>query len=272
MKTRTIREITIQFVASPFRAAGTKRHLATWIAAAALALLGASPPARAAGLVNVQMNDYTFENGAVQNPYTGQGAVVSPDAHIWNAYHFPGDTQGLVDSTGAPTSVTVTANGDGYTAIDTGNFLLDGSLSEGPGTGISGAFTIGGLVPHNTYILYLYAWNQQGSLAQPIPFGGTFNITSGAGTNTNPQSTTGAALISGVDYTSSSINSNANQKAYIEYANLPANAAGQITGTYRNIFNGLQLLGPTGSIPEPASLSVLGIAAIAGLMRRRSVR
>src|SRR5262249_46590570 len=117
-----------------------------------------------------------------------------------------------------------------------------------------------------------YAWNQEGNPSAPFSFGGTFNITSGAGANANPQSTTGAPLVSGVDYTSSTIDASAGGKASVVYANLPANDAGQITGTYRNIFNGLQLLGPTGSVPEPASLSLLGIAAIAGLMRRRSVR
>lgn len=240
MKAHMLCEVYSRFVLNPFAGAKGEMRLTMRIAAVLLAVLASSRAAHAAAVVvNVPMNDLDFENGSTFNPYTGQGALNTGGTHDWNVYPFtePQPFTGLVDSSGAPSSVTVAANGDGYTpgaTLDTGNFLLDGSLSAGPGTGISGAFTIGGLAPNSTYDLYLYGWNQAGSPSAPVPFGTTFNITSG-GTNgnPNPQSTSGAALTSGTDYTSSSISNSALGKAYVNYHNLISNSSGEITGTCR---------------------------------------
>jgi hypothetical protein len=247
MRTRTFCGTCHRFPASLFGVADAKRLLATLVAAVALVLLGSSRPAHAAVAVNAQLNDFEGEGGNTQDPYTGQGALVTADAHIWNDLPiFQSSTYtGLVDSTGATNPTTVTVNGDGYSpgaTLGTGNYLLEGSRSAGPGTGISGAFTIGGLTPSARYDLYLYGWNQAGTPSQPIGLGNTFNITSGGtGANSNPQSTSGALLTNGVDYTSSTISTTALGKAYVVYHALLSNSSGQITGTYNSLFNGFQL-------------------------------
>jgi hypothetical protein len=248
-------------------------RLAVCIAAAALVLLGSLRLVHAAPVVvNAQLNDFEDEGGNTRDPYTGQGALATADAHDWNDLPiFQSSTfTGLVDSSGAANGATLDVNGDGFSGIQTGNFLLDGTRSVGPGTGIPlGTFTIGGLTPNATYNLYLYGYGQENTQANPVGFGGTFDITSGAGSNPNPQTTSGALLVSGTDYTSSSISTSALGKAYVVYAGLIPNSSGQITGTYSSVFNGFQLQGPFGVVPEPGTLSVLSIAAIGLLARRR---
>jgi hypothetical protein len=212
MKLCAFRGINIRFLVSLFGAAGTTMRLAAWIAAAALAGLALSPPAHAAlvpVVVNAQLDDFNGEAGNSRNAYTGQGARTTAGAHVWNDLPiFQSSTYtGLVDSSGAANATTFNVNGDGFTGITTGNYLLDGSRSVGPGTGIPlGLFTIGGLTPNATYDLYLYAYGEAGSVSQPTGIANQFDITSGGtGVNANPQSTSGAVATSGVDYTSSTI-------------------------------------------------------------------
>jgi hypothetical protein len=188
-----------------------------------------------AAVVNVQFAAVTTEN------YTGQGALVTSDTHTWNYVYPATPPSSLVDSTGATTPVTVNGGSDAYTpGAWTGNGLLD-QTQEG------GGFTIGGLNTNARYNLYLYGWNESGSPSMPFGHGVSFDITTGGGSNPNPQITSGALLTSGTDYTSSTISTSALGKAYVVYTNLIPNSSGQITGTYSGPtgggMNGFQLQG-----------------------------
>src|SRR5262249_14569713 len=124
MKTRMFRRIDIRFLVNLFAGASAKRRLATCIVAAVAALAGSSRAGGLSGVVDVQLNH-------TSGVYSGQGAVTTADAHIWNLrepFHGSGP---FVDSTGAITSVTATVNRDSSLTPGawTGNSLLDGSAS-----------------------------------------------------------------------------------------------------------------------------------------------
>jgi hypothetical protein len=225
-----------------------RTKVALSIAAICPAIAGWSAAGHAA-VVNVQLNSDIGD-------YTGQGALTTADAHIWNHVFIPAPTS-YVDSTGAATSVTVSVSSDFFYTPGswTGNNLLDQIQSEYFGD--TGTFTIGGLNTNARYNLYLYGWDQEGFQNSPTSFGGTFHITSGGGSNTNPQTTSGAELVSGTDYTSSTIATSALGKAYVVYMGLIPNTSGQITGTFGSStqggnFNGFQLQGgATGGVGVP---------------------
>jgi hypothetical protein len=195
-------------------------------------------PAPSAVVVNVQLN-------STIGAYTGQGAFVTSDAHIWNNNSTFPPPSTFVDSAGVTTPVTVHVTSDSlYTPGSwTGNNLLDQSAEN---TATAESFTIGGLSTNAKYDLFLYGWNQDGTKAQPFAFGSPFSITTYAGGSPNPQTTAGGGLVSGTDYTSSTISPSAAGRAYVEYTNLIPNSSGQITGTYGpyGTFNGFQLIGP----------------------------
>ena len=220
-----------------------------------------------AATINVDFN--TTE--AVAGTYSGTAVAPGPGT-VWNgmvtgpkagAPLIPSVTSGpLLTSTGAASLVTVSLGN--FKAYDTvsdvrpsavaqalmSDFVYQETLGTG---GPNSTFAINNLNPAFTYDLYLYA--QNGGYA----------------------STATIFTIGGVSMTadnSGNIGSFVLNTNYVLYSGLIPNGAGTISGTFNDArpsdnaaFNGLQLVE---IVPEPAALSLVGLAGLLVLRRRRS--
>lgn len=222
-----------------------------------------------AAVVNVDVNGWGQIYGT-QQLYTGQGALATNDAHIWNGVDgfgtYIGQPTPLVDSAGNATALTFTSvevsgTGEGglLSGSARGNLLLDDYAYC---TNTAQPFTIGGLIPGGKYDLYLY-----GTGGQTEGQGTTFTVISEAG---NPSASTTSGTMAGV--TGSAIDASTAGAYYVKFSDLTATAGGEITATYvtngntpYGVFNGLQIA----SVPEPATMSLIGLGALALLRRRR---
>lgn len=216
------------------------------------------------GAAGVQANTINVQllGGGGGPSYTGTGAAPVTGT-TWN--HLAGNPSAaaLVDSGGNATNVTFSAAGYNAGTVNSGNNAL---LQSYLFTSSSDAFSFGGLVANTPYDLYLY-----GAIGNAGAYGPTNTTGSQAATftvNGLSQSTTGAASTAP---SSSAISPSDAGKTYVEFTDITP-TSGTISGTYAQptgyhggIFNGAQIVQV---VPEPATLSVLGLGALA-LMRRR---
>jgi hypothetical protein len=226
--------------------------------------------ATAFGQVTINVD---FNGAAGSGTYVGVGAA--PDAGtVWNGISPPdiAFTSGpLVDSTGAPTPVTVSLEtyfeyAANENAADFARALLTDFVYQTGGlgpNGISSAFAINNLTPGGAYDLYFYAQN-------------------GGYSNTETSFTIGATQKNAVNVPGSSgPDSFIENTNYVKFSGVIADGGGVIVGDFNvdqiannAAFNGLQI--QQVPIPEPASVAtaVVGgcVLVVGGMLRRRRAR
>jgi PEP-CTERM motif len=221
--------------------------------------------AQATLVVNVDFNGGT----APKTTYTGQGALVTADAHYWNGFEFVGavpstvSTNSLIASDGStPTTVSVTLNNiQGLNmpvtlpAYAVGNALLDDTaLNADYATDTPSTFTISGLTTNGQYALYFYGGAGKYGAGTQWVIGNTTNII----TSLQPSFVgTVPPWQLGVDYT---------------VFQVAADGSGVISGNWKSNlgagngghFDGLQI---EELVPEPSTLLLFGVGC-AFLWRR----
>jgi hypothetical protein len=235
----------------------------------------------AASVVNIDFQGFSSATPGVYYPvYTGQGAYVTADAHIWNGYELyyggggsprgtPPPSTGLLASDGTVTTVGF-ALADQLTAEYVGNSPLYLNLLNDYAYVVSDPgddtmyFTISGLIAGRSYGLYLYG--TAGDAGQ----GSIFRIDNGSPANRQTSGGNDGSFVEGDVATNPLVDSS----NYVVFSGVVADGSGQITGSLTSngvtpwgAFNGLQIV----ETPEPSSLVLLAGAAglMAGVRRRR---
>ncbi len=224
---------------------------------AALMMAAALSPRAKATLIDV---DYSPGNGPAQSG----AAVLGASGDVWNNLSNSGTNVVLNDSTGTPTSATLTWAMN-FGALDTGGSPMDAgttNLMEDYGGFNGTTITIAGLSPATKYQLVLYGAGDQTGGDQGTTF--TIPQTGGpslVGLTSETFSGSGDRRISdgpGVAYTVLNPLSDATGKINI---NVSYNSSHFSTAPV----NGFQLA----TVPEPASMALLAIGGTALLARRR---
>ena len=226
---------------------GTRGGMLIFAAVVGMSLLPA--------VVEASAINYVFRHDSQYSAAVSQqGAYSDPGNNTWN---FISETSGAAtssnkysDGTISPVTLMVTYEGytgaGGYTA---GTDLYLQSWAAYVNGNRSGTITLAS-VPQGTYDLYLYGSNYDRDRGTAFTFGGASDFTA----NSNTANT----FTLGVNYV-------------ILHNVTPV--SGTISGTYtaalnhgaEGDFNAVQLV----SVPEPASLSLLGLLALPFLHRRR---
>lgn len=212
-------------------------------------------PLADAATINVDCN---HNSPAPASPtFTGSGVL---GGGTWNAYASGlNSMNGLVDSTGLTTTVSMSLNGGTWDATDGGNTpaglandLLRDYRNLNNGTMI---LSLTGLMANTSYSVVLYGAGDQ--VIQGSIFAATVGTYSGTTTTTGAQRDTYAE---GVNYVQGTATTNASGALTFTIA---PNTAG---GNPYSILNGFQISGPM--VPEP-SAAVLGMLGGLALLRRR---
>jgi len=209
-----------------------------------------------AAVVNV---DFVATSGATAE-YVGLAAA--PDAAtntLWNEMSTTGTD--LTASDGTATTIDVALSGTGLnfagpSSFHAGNTDLTGDRAVTATSGGVCTFTISGLANSTSYDIYLYAthYDTAGHFGTDFTIGETTLNANDAGRP--PTATDGTGWTLGDDYVKFSVTSS---------------AAGVITGTWTTdaggytagMMSGMQI------VPEPATMSLLGIGGLLALVRRK---
>jgi len=222
------------------------------------------PTAARADVINI---DFQPDEGA---PPVMHGQAGYPgDAGLWNDINDnntglnagPGHDHpvALFNSAGLPTNATIRVTGAGgfndqgiQSLVAQPTDLMRDYVYDGAFTGQVGTYTLAGLVPGNTYDLYLYGSNATFNSGALFTIG---NVSEG----TNGSQVANRSLIQGDDFVVfAGVSADVNGQIVITHGNNPAHSNGTTP------LNGLQLIGAI-SVPEPSSL-VLALIAAAGVI------
>ena len=220
---------------------------------ASIVLLLAVAPSVEAEMVSIDM--CLPASVAPGDVATGAAAVGSAGDQ-WN-YYTDGSVLSCIDVAGNPTSVTFQLTAPIVAVpIAAGPEKLMWGYHFVMGPDATGAINIGGLAPDTSYELYLYS---SAGLPQSMNYQGSKFTFDGGTTWDEVVSGDALTYVEGENYL---------------VVNATSDAAGNIAGTWAPIpgangynaaaFNGIQI------IPEPMTLSLLGIGGLALLRRKRS--
>jgi hypothetical protein len=229
----------------------TKKQMIKISIVAVCSLVAFAGSANALVVVNVDLQYWADVSHVVYS-----GTAAAPDAGtVWNEHvHGTSITEAL-DSSGSPTSIDVAIEAGNAVAANahSGNALLNDWFFNN--TGVAKAITISDLSPNTDYTLYMYG-NETNQFGQSegcrFTFGAVTQTALGAQAVLIPPN----PWVLGKDHV---------------IFNVTSDAVGQIVGTWAgdgayNRFNGMQIV----EVPEPVTMSLLGLGALGMLRRKRS--
>lgn len=206
-----------------------------------------------AATINVDFN----KAGGTAGTYVGLGAYTGDTGTYWNALTVSGSvpvTTGKLTASDGVTTTPVTFTLGAADPDDTSPGspcpLATALMSDYAASSGSFSFAINGLIPGESYQLYLYSQNTWGGC--------------------NTQFTVGTATANAAN--GSHLTSFTPGENYATLSSLTADNAGTLSGSVANIegaaiFNGVQIVGP---VPEPGMLALLGLSGLCLLRRRRT--
>lgn len=224
--------------------------------------VGSRADAVPADTVDFHIVDASTDGHPTFPTFSGPAAVGSAGDY-WNAYAQSSgniSASNLADvnskTTGVGLSVNFPEGGGGsfYDPFNTNNGLMSQYAVGVLGSSDSWSGTITGLIPGDTYSLYLYGNNGRGSAGTNWTIGATTESTNGG--SVNPSTT--PFYQPGLDYALFSVAADGGGDIHFSATTNGCCAT--------PILNGFQLVG---TVPEPGSLSLLAFGAVALILRRR---